>query len=448
MAAAAIPAVASIAGALIGKKGSGSGSSTVTQQQQYPDWVNAAAQNNLAFANQIAGRPYEAYPGQRVSGFTPDQTLGQDLIRQNLGAGQDQYQQAYSQAQALGQYGYNPQQVVAPTLPGMNFGSNNVAPAAVNRGDIRDVTGGTFLSGNLSRYMDPYRQNVINTTMSELGRQNQILQGQNDAAASQARAFGGSRHGVLGAETNRNFLDVAGRTAAQLNSDAYNNATNLMGQDLSRGFQAGIANQGADQSVALTNAQLAQQAGLANQSAGLQGQGLAANYNVQGANLAQQAAMANQGAGLSAAQLGSNNMLNSANLMGSLTGQARGAAQGDIAALLGSGMDQQALGQQSLDTAYQDFLRQFNYPVEQLQIAQSGLSSTPYGSSQTVNTPYYGSSGMGALGGGLMGLQLGNALGGLLGSQVNPALAQQQVSGTLNPSWMAGALGGNYNFGG
>lgn len=49
-----------------------------------------------------------------------------------------------------------------------------------------------------------------------------------------------------------------------------------------------------------------------------------------------------------------------------------------------SGSNQQALDQNSLELAYQDFLRQQNYPIEQYNLLVAGLNSTPY-ETTTVN---------------------------------------------------------------
>lgn len=49
-----------------------------------------------------------------------------------------------------------------------------------------------------------------------------------------------------------------------------------------------------------------------------------------------------------------------------------------------SGSNQQSLDQNSLELAYQDFLRQQNYPIDQYNLLVAGLNSTPY-ETTTVN---------------------------------------------------------------
>lgn len=73
-----------------------------------------------------------------------------------------------------------------------------------------------------------------------------------------------------------------------------------------------------------------------------------------------------------------------------------------IDSLYRSGSNQQALDQNSLDLGYQDFQRQWNYPIEQYNLLTAALTQSPYGS-QTTNTEP-GPSKAGQIMGGLGGL--------------------------------------------
>ena len=55
----------------------------------------------------------------------------------------------------------------------------------------------------MSQYMNPYEDQVVGQTMSDLERARQIQQNQADYAMGRAGAFGGSRHGIAQAEDNR-----------------------------------------------------------------------------------------------------------------------------------------------------------------------------------------------------------------------------------------------------
>lgn len=81
--------------------------------------------------------------------------------------------------------------------------------------------------------------------------------------------------------------------------------------------------------------------------------------------------------------------------------------QARAAMLQGVGTTQRGLAQQNLDVAYQDFLAQRGYPVEQLKILQSGLSGLPAVTSSTGTTTTPGSGFLGTASG------VAGVLGGL-----------------------------------
>lgn len=66
--------------------------------------------------------------------------------------------------------------------------------------------------------------------------------------------------------------------------------------------------------------------------------------------------------------------------------------------LAGAGQAQRQMAQQNLDLAYQDFLAQRGYPVEQLKILQSGISGTPALTSTTQTSTAPGQGFLGAAG--------------------------------------------------
>jgi hypothetical protein len=140
--------------------------------------------NQINYANTVADRPYQQYQGPQVAGFTADQNQGFNTVRQNA------------------------------------MGPQN------------------FLSGNINQYMNPYQQQVINQSMSDIDRARQLQQQQVNAQALSRGAFGGSRQAVAEAENNRNFMDQQARTSAQLRSQGFDTAAGLMNQDIERARQA------------------------------------------------------------------------------------------------------------------------------------------------------------------------------------------------------------------
>ena len=126
-------------------------------------------------------------------------------------------------------------------------------------------------AGGIETYMNPYTQQVIDTSMADLERQRQMQMNQLGAQATAARAFGGSRQGIAEAETNRAFAQQGGQLAAGLRQQGFQTALGAAQQDVANQLQAALANQAAQNA----QQQFAQNLGLtsqtANQQAGLQG---------------------------------------------------------------------------------------------------------------------------------------------------------------------------------
>ena len=142
-------------------------------------------------------------------------------------------------------------------------------------------------AGGISTYMNPYTQEVIDTSMADLERQRQMQMNQLGAQASAARAFGGSRQGIAEAETNRAFAQQGGQLAAGLRQQGFQTALGAAQQDVATQLQAALANQAAQNA----QQQFAQNLGLtsqtANQAAGLQGAQLRMGAAGQLGNLSQ-----------------------------------------------------------------------------------------------------------------------------------------------------------------
>lgn len=197
----------------------------------------------------------EKLGGRQFADWTPDQIAAAGYARSAADPNSEAFRnvsQAGRMAAGAGNYQYE-----------------RVNPAQLNRGSIRDVSGGSFLNQNLDAYMNPYTQGVIEQGQKDIERGRQISQLSDADKAIQAKAFGGSRQGVAQAETNRAYSDTANKFIADQRQKAYEAATGLQSQDLTRALQANLANQGVDLSAGTLNTNLRQGASLANQQAGL-----------------------------------------------------------------------------------------------------------------------------------------------------------------------------------
>jgi hypothetical protein len=254
-------------------------------------------------AQTAADAPYQAYTGQRIADPTQASLDAQQMttagVMGNIGG------------QALGQ-------AIGGTQGAMGY-----SPMQVQTGSALD---------NLGAYMNPYLQNVAGGVLSNLDRSRQLTQQGTAAQASAAGAYGGSRHGVADAETNRNFFDVAGQ---QLNN---------------------IFSQGYDTAAGLANTDLARQL------------------------LAQQL---NQGAGLAGQQL----YLGAANQMAGLSNLQRQQYYDDATRLGSVGQQQQAAQQAQLDLGYQNWLDAQNYNKGQVNFLAGVMAGQPnFGGTQTQSS--------------------------------------------------------------
>jgi len=85
-------------------------------------------------------------------------------------------------------------------------------------------------ASNIGTFMNPYTQQVIDTSMADLERQRQMQMNQIGAQATQAGAFGGSREGVAQALTNEAFARQGGQLASGLRQQGFETALSTAGQ--------------------------------------------------------------------------------------------------------------------------------------------------------------------------------------------------------------------------
>ncbi len=97
-------------------------------------------------------------------------------------------------------------------------------------------------------YMNPYEQNVVDRVVSDVDRSRRMALERVRADAVGAGAFGGGRHGLTEAETNRNAMDVIANTTADLRRQGFDTAAGLSAQDIQNEmvtdqFNVGMSNE-------------------------------------------------------------------------------------------------------------------------------------------------------------------------------------------------------------
>ena len=243
--------------------------------------------------------------------------------------------------------------------------------------------GGQFNSDAAKQYMNPYMQNVVDIQQREAQRQADIAGTQRNAQAVGAGAFGGSRQAITDAEAARNLATQKGDIQAQGLNQAYGQAANQFNQDYSRNLQA--------------------------QQLGEQSRQYGAGLGMQGLQTGLQAA----------GQLGQ-------------LGQTQYGQEMGINQLQNQyGAQQQQQQQRGLDTAYQDFLNQQNYPYKQLGFMSDLVRGMPLGQQSTsaiYQAPPSMAQTIGALGVGAIGASKAGlfADGGLMKSYAGGGVTSPQ----------------------
>jgi hypothetical protein len=109
-----------------------------------------------------------------------------------------------------------------------------------------------FTGQDINAFMNPYQQDVIDRSLGDIETSRQMADLRDRQAATQARAFGGSRQGVQSSLTNAAALKQAADLSANLRNQGFGQATQLAqyarGQNL-QGGQNVLALGGARQAL-------------------------------------------------------------------------------------------------------------------------------------------------------------------------------------------------------
>jgi hypothetical protein len=418
---------------------------TITQTG-LPSYFQPYVMDVLQRGQEASYQPYTPYKDQRIAGFTPGQIQAQEGVLGLQTPGQ--FGTATQFATQAGQMGlgaasqYMPGQFTTPQVnpnmvraPKMNAAQTGFAPnlqafemAGPERVAAERATTGSFLQpGMASQYMSPYMQNVVDVQKQAAIEDAQKAQlGVNLGAARQG-TYGGARQLLAQTEREKALGQQLGQIQATGSQAAYDAAQRQFEAEQGRGLQAQQLNVQSQLQAQLANQQAMQQkaqqdlasrlgvqelgtqtglqTALANLSSQQQSnvQNLAAKLQTQGLNSEQalRAALANQQSSLEAQRLqeqsrqygaglglqGAGMGLEAARTLGGLGGAQQQAELQRLGAISGAGAEQQALTQQQMDLAYQDFLRQQQYPMSQLQQYAGLLSGLPSpGSTQVAST--------------------------------------------------------------
>jgi hypothetical protein len=315
----------------------------------------------------IRGGGYKPFEGPMVAGFNQDQINAQDQARTAAGAniGGDTLQSAIDAARSGANY--TPGQV-----KGGSYDPFQSSSIGVRRGDIRDVNYGGVDQAGIDRFLNPYTDDVVNSSLSDLDRQRQIAQRDNSAMATKAGAFRGTQLFGLRDNTDDTFARAAGSTAGNLRNQGFQTALGAAQNEAGQQMNASALNQGQDANVASQNANIQLQQAMdmgaradAAKQFGL-GQGLnAQQFNV---NSGQNAAGVN---------------LAGAGALSSLSNQQRDQAMGNIGLLGGVGDAIQGNTQAGLTAGLDEHLRTQGGALDWAQLFNQGLGLIPQTGTRT-----------------------------------------------------------------
>ena len=417
---------------------------TSVTQTNLPEYAKPYFENILNRAQAESYRAYTPYQGERLAGYTPQQ---QGIQAEVAGMTQPgQFSAATNLAStaglgslAAGQYApgtFGAANVQAPNLSNITIGG----PQTVGAGGIQAAQTGyapnlsqfqmaapqQFDQAAAQQYMSPYMQNVVNVQQQEAIREAQQAQNLVNLGAARQGTYGGARQLLGQTEASRNLAQQLGQIQATGQQAAFQQAQEQFERDRAAGMTAqqanlqaslGVQELGAQQGLqtALANLSNEQQARVQSEANRLQAQGMnqesalrtalanqQAGLSVQelGAGQSMQAQLANQDAALQAQQmreqsrqfagtLGLQGLAQAgqmAGMLGDLGTASQQAQLQRLAAQEASASQQQALQQQRLDLAYADFLRQRDYPMEQLGYYSNLLRGLPIQLGSTATT--------------------------------------------------------------
>lgn len=302
----------------------GGGQTTQTTKNETDPQLKALMLGNYATASGVADTPFQAYTGERVAGTNPTQMQGQQglLTAANDPTGTGTLNRAVEGIGGL--LSYRPQ-------------FNDVSPSGVTAGQLSNT--------DLTPYMNPFQKDVIDQTIQQQGHSRDLQAVKDQQAATHAGSFqgAGTRQGVAIGESNAGYDRNTGALIAGLNSDNFTQARTAAGFDIGNRMNAdqfnSTARLGADQFNATSR--------------------------------------------LGADQFGAGMRLNAGNALANLSDQQLrdGLTRAGVISAVG---DQQHSQQQDVnDAAYEEFMRQIQYPQQQQNIRNAAIGLLPNDGTQT-----------------------------------------------------------------
>lgn len=339
------------------KGGTPTQTTTTDESKQAPAYVTAAQQNLISQGGSILS-PFLNQPNFGIMGQNPDQQQAFDYARQMA-------VDAFPTTSTGGPSG------PAYTAPGAYQAASYTAPgeySSAGGGNMVDAATGKFTAGNAAQigadeykpFLNAYTQDVVNTSLANMRRQNNDTQAQIGARAAAAGSFGGSREAIMRGQQNRSFGEQAASTTAQLMAQGMDKAQALAAQNAAMRQQTGMQNTSLENATSQFNAgqqnQVREFNAASNDKMSLADAQNRNQYGLSAAQMANQfgqtaAQQANQ-YGLSAAQMANQYGLQAPGIQDSLANNAQARQLKALQQLLATGNQQQQFGQSAVDLPF------------------------------------------------------------------------------------------------
>lgn len=408
----------------------GGGSATQTQIQDVPEWAKPYYEDILKKGKSVTEQPYVGYGGPRLADVSSDVTRSQEMIRGIAGQPVAGFGEA---ASTFGSLGARAQQL-GQQRPGAfgeaGFSQAGFTPYEGFRAGVAtpfsDFSAGVaqaaqydparqFSGEEVSTYMSPYMQAVVDREKQSAIQEFERQRGSRAARAIEAGAFGGSRQAVQESLAEEALAKQIGDIQAGGTQRAFESAAAQFGADRAAQMETQarqVAELARAEGLTMEEAARVQQARAA-ELARVQGIGISEASRVQAGQAAElartEAGRAAELGRFEAGRAGEMARVQQARAdeamrqrefelrtMGFSAEQARSMAEigerqraADIQAsqlLEAQGLADMSRQQAERDIAYEDFLRQRGYPMEQLSQYSSILRGLPVANAGTATT--------------------------------------------------------------
>jgi len=216
-----------------GSKGGGGGNTTQTSYStNLPEYAKPFYEELLkqtgkqvyqtdASGNVTGVQPYVPYTGERVAGFTPEQSKVQTEVAGLTAPG-----------------GFGRAATGLGTGEALGYGTAGLGLSQAFGYSPTAISGGTFGAPEAASYMSPYQSNVTDIAVREARKQADLAKTAGMTGAIGRGTFGGARQALLQSEQERGAQQNIANIRAQGQQDAYLNAQKMFESDQARRMKA------------------------------------------------------------------------------------------------------------------------------------------------------------------------------------------------------------------